>query len=460
MYEFTDLDKNKFFDLVEYTPHSKGQAAFHLSNAKIRIACCGRRWGKSIASGHEFAFACLKPNSYYWIVGPTYKLAEKEFRVVHDIFTRKLGLKKQFKVSYNVEQGHMRIAFPWGTVVQCASATNPDSLLGEGLDGVIMSESARHSLETWEMYIEPALSDKDGFAIFPSTPRGFNWFQGLWQLGQDPTMHQYDSWRFPTWENTLRYPGGQDNIKLRAIKSTVSKAFWEQEYAAQFTSFEGQIYEEFDQTIHVKDIEYQPAWRNYWVFDWGFNDPLVCLDIMVDPSDNVYVWREYQVRHLSTWDHAIILKERENPPGFHVDAMFGDPSGADEIATMAHHFGFIAARSREIPWNRGIEAVKRKLKLQPNGLPQLFIDRSCHNLIRQLQALQYRPSKNGMNAKEGQVDRDDHGPDALRYFHVEFFILGAGTSLSSVYSAPRLGSEAETFFTMKKGLSLDDRVGF
>ena len=323
-----------------------------------------------------------------------------------------------------------------------------------------MSEAARHNLDTWEQYIEPALSDKDGFAVFPSTPQGFNWYQGLWQLGQDPTMKQYRSWRFPTWTNAVKYPGGEENIKLKAIKATVSRAFWRQEYAAEFTSFEGQIYEDFDQRIHVTDIQYQPAWQNYWVFDWGFNDPLVCLDVMVDPSDNVYVWREYQVRHLSTWDHAIVLKERENPPGFHVDAMFGDPSGADEIATMSHHFGPIVARSREVPWNRGIEAVQRKLKVQPMGRPQLYIDRSCHQLIRQMQALQYKPSKNGMNTKEGQVDRDDHGPDALRYFHAEYFVLGAGTSLSSIYDAPRLGSEAETYFTMKKGISLDDRIGY
>jgi len=460
MYEFTDLSKDKFFELIEYVPHSIGQASYHKSKAKRRIPCCGRRWGKSLACGSDMAFEILKPDAWYWIVGPTYKLAEKEFRVIHDIYTRRLGLTKNLKISYNVEQGHMRIKFPWNTVLQCASATNPDSLLGEGLDGVIMSEAARHTQETWEMYIEPALSDKDGFADFPSTPQGFNWYQGLWQLGQDPSMRQYESWRFPTWENAARYPGGKYNPKLLAIKATVSRAFWKQEYAAEFTSFEGQIYEEFDQVIHVKQIDYQPSWSNYWVFDWGFNDPLVCLDIMVDPSDNVYVWREYQVRHLSTWDHAIVLKNRENPPQYHVDAMFGDPSGADEIATMAIHFGPIVARSREVPWNRGIEAVKRKLQLQPDGRPQLYIDPSCANLIRQMQALQYKPSKNGMNAKEGQVDRDDHGPDALRYFHAEYFVLGAGTSLSTVYNAPQLGSEGESYFTMKKGITLDDRVGY
>ena len=42
------------------------------------------------------------------------------------------------------------------------SADNPDSLLGEGLSHVIMSEAAKHNRATWEQYIEPALSDLRG----------------------------------------------------------------------------------------------------------------------------------------------------------------------------------------------------------------------------------------------------------------------------------------------------------
>jgi hypothetical protein len=451
------LDKSKFFERIGYKPHSLGQQAIHDSQALRKIACCGRRYGKSLTFGTDMGFECLQPEKVFWIVGPTYKLAEKEFRVVHNIYTKRLELTKSLKIAYNAEQGHMRIKFPWDTVLQCASATNPDSLLGEGLHGVIMSEAARHEMATWEQYIEPALSDEGGFAWFPSTPKGFNWFQGLWQLGQMPDMEDYESWRLPTWENTIKYPGGYDNPRLTQIRNIVSPAFWKQEYAAEFTSFEGQIYEEFDPGLHVVDIAYNPSWRNYCVFDYGFNDPFVCLDIMVDPSDNVYVWREYQSRYKTTWEHAHVIRERENPEGYHIDGMFGDPAGADEAATLALVIGRVTAR--KVPWIQGVEAVKRKLKIQPNGLPQLFIDRSCINLIRQMQALRHKVSKTGHNAKEGQVDFDDHGPDALRYFIGEFFVLGAGMSLSDVYDTSLLGSEAETFFTLRRGLSLDTQVG-
>lgn len=467
------IDRERLWAEISYKPHSEAQQAFHDSTARFRSAVCGRRFGKSLMSGVDLVEACFIPDSYYWICGPTYKLGEKEFRIVYRTFCdrNKLNLGSKIKKSYNVKQGDMRMQFPWGTVLEVVSATNQDSLLGEGLDGVIMSEAARHTLQTWEQYIEPALSDKLGWATFPTTPRGFNWIQGLWQLGQMPDEIDYDSWQYPTWLNEVRYPGGFDttcdhiegictcNKELVRIWRRATDAYWKQEYAALFTTFAGAIYEEFDPAIHVKRIEYQPAWRNFRVFDYGFNDPFVCLDIMVDPSDNVYVWREYQVRNKTTWEHANILKGQDNPLGYHCDAMFGDPRGADEAATIALILGYVS--QRPVGWSTGIEAVKRWMKIQSNGLPMLFVDPSCYELIRQIQGLRHKEGKEGKNPGEGQVDWDDHGPDALRYFFSEFFVLGAGSSLSDVYSPSQLGTEAETFFQTHTSITLDDdRVPF
>lgn len=402
--------------------------------------------------------ACFTPDSYYWICGPTYKLAEKEFRVVHSDFVHKLGFGKQLRISYNVKQGDMRIEFPWNTILECVSATNPDSLLGEGLDGVIMSEAARHSRDTWEQYIEPALSDKRGWSIFPSTPRGFNWYQGLWELGQSPKNTDYASWRLPTWINTYRFPGGFDDSELTRIRNVASPQYWGQEYAAEFTSFQGKIYEEYNRDIHVKQIDYVPEWENYWAIDFGFSAPFVCLDVMVDPEQNVYVWREHSVSYQSTFDHALTLKNRSNPDGFHVDASFADPRAADGIATLQMHFRGVVGTP--VGWDLGVEAVKRWLKLQPNGSPKLFIDPSCVNLIRQMEALRKAEAKEGKNPSERQHDYDDHGPDALRYFFNEYFVLGASGNLSDVYDPSHLGTEAESFFTYHSGFKLDEKVGY
>lgn len=472
------ISRQKLFGQLEYEPHSEEQWNAHESMARFRAACCGRRWGKSTWAGKEMTLKMFVPDSVNWIVGPNYGLGEKEFRIVYQDF-KKMGLLKYCNKSYNVKQGNMRIHFKeLNALLEVKSAEQPDSLVGEGLDHVIMSEAAKHKMSTWQMYIEPALSDKLGSADFPSTPEGFNWFKGLFDMGQSEGQRfsDYDSWRFPTWTNALNYPGGfnsscpniidgihqfmhkcECNEELVRIFNTVSRTYWLQEYGAEFTAFEGMIYDEFNETIHVKSFEYQPAWKNWWTLDFGFTDPFICIDIMIDPSDRVWIWREYVVTSKSTHDHGLILKNRTNPPGFHVDAIAADPRGADEIATLAFMLGAIQAH--DVGWVMGIEAVKRQMKVRADGLPGLIIHPSCTETIRQFKALRAKETKEGHNAKIGQHDYDDHCPDAIRYFHNEYFVLGANGSLADVYSGYQ-GTEAAGFFTYASGVTIGEPVTY
>lgn len=450
------IDREVLFERIEYTPHSDEQWEIHNSTARFNVPCCGRRWGKSQSTGHKMTEKMFVPETVNWIVGPTYKLGEKEFRVVWDDF-KKLGLLDSCKKAYNKVQGNMFIRTPWNALCEVVSAEKQESLVGEGLSHVIMSEAAKHKMSTWQMYIEPALSDKRGTADFPSTPEGFNWYRGLYDMGQHPDFPDYMSWRFPTWTNKAIFPLGEDDPELMRIKSTVSEQYWLQEYAAEFTTFAGQIYPEFNEMVHVRPMKYNPAWRNYQAWDFGFTDPTVVLDIMVDQEDNVYVWREYQVSGKSTWEHGWIIKHRENPDGYHVDARFADPRGADQIETLKMVIGWLY--SEPVPWAQGVEAIKRWLKPQ-SGAPKLFIHPSCTHLIRQLKQLRSKDTKEDKNERAGQHDYDDHGPDALRYFFNHFLVLGQGITLESVYSNEYAKTEAAGFFQYSSGLSMTDRVGF
>ncbi len=440
-----DPERREFvFGQLGYSPHSPRQAEIHASQARFKCLACGRRYGKTTFGGNELTVAALDVSDpgYYWIVGPNYVQGEKEFRILHNNLVIKLGLGAKIKKQYNVLQGNMRIEMPWGTVIEVKSADRKDSLLGEGLHGVVMAEAARHDRDTWEQYVRPALADKKGWAIFPSTPRGYNWFQGLWLLAS--VDENYEAWRLPSWENPIAFPMGRDDPEIIEIERNTSPQFFKQEYAAEFTAFAGKIYEDFNPNIHVKHIEYNPNNRSFWAFDYGWNNPFVCLDIMVDSDDNVYVWREYVKSHVSTWDHGHILLARNNPPNFHVDGRFGDPRGGDSAATLSLVIGAIGADDVEM--EIGYELVRRWLKLQPDGNPKLFISPNCPELIRQMEQLHASEGKEGINAKEGQHKHDDHCPDALRYFFSQYFHLGAGSSLSDLYSPGTLESEAATFF--------------
>lgn len=448
-------------ELVGFKPHSPEQHDYLYSNKRFNIPCCGRRWGKSQAAGHRMTFKMFAHDTYNWIVGPTYTLGEKEFRVVYRDFNT-LGLLKYCKKSYNKKQGDMRIQTPWDSVLEVVSAEKQDSLLGEGLSHAIMSEAAKHNRNTWEQYIEPALSDLLGSCDFPSTPQGFNWYHALWELGQtvststSKTKHaDFKSWRFPSWTNPIRYPGGLSNTEIQRIKSQVSKVWFDQEYGANFTSIAGSIYEEFDQLKHVQPVIFDPKLPNYLAFDYGYVNPFVALDIQVSPDDTVYVWREYYASYKATPEHALSIKNRDNPQGYHIDGMWGDPRGADEAATLGLILGHVG--SFDVPWLHGVEQIKRMLK---NG--KLFIDPSCENLIRELSQLHTKPppknAKQDLNEQTGDGNRqhkiNDHAPDALRYFIGPHFVMGGGMTLMDLMGQQYSGSESQDF--MRNMMSLDN----
>jgi hypothetical protein len=448
-----------YFEKLGYKPHSDKQRHIHESTARFKVLACGRRYGKTTFGANDLTCALMDHMhpGYYWIVGPKYTTAEKEFRIVYNNIMRKLGLQSNKKITkaYNVKQGDMRIEMPWGTLLEVKSAQHKDTLLGEGLAGVIMAEAARHDSDTWEQYVRPALSDfgstgQRGWAIFTSTPRGYNWFQGAWMLGQIEGS-EYESWRLPSWENPIVYPGGRNDPEIKAIEDEVSTTWFLQEIAAEFTAFAGKIYPAFNPKIHVRSIEYNPMWVNTWALDYGWANPFCCYDVMIDPADNFYIWREYQVSERNTVDHARFLKAREQPERYHVDWGAGDPRGPDQASIIAAETG-VQIYSNDIASNAlesmklGHEYVARMLKIREDGLPKLFIDPSCVHLIRQMEQLRAPDPVEGKNSQEGQHKYDDHGPDAIRYLIGQYLHSGAGSSLADLYPPDSRTSEAATFF--------------
>jgi hypothetical protein len=446
------------FDKIEFKPHSDIQRDICYSTHRFTIPCCGRRWGKSLPSGHRMTYKSFVPDSYNWIVGPTYQLGEKEFRVVYRDY-EKLGLLPYCKKSYSVKQGDMRIETPWKSVIEVASADKPNSLQGEGLSHAIMSEAASHTRVTWEQYIEPALSDLLGTCDFPSTPKGFNWYHGLWEMGNDssPETKDYYSYHAPSWTNSVRFPGGLENEEINRLRSMVSRVYFDQEYGALFTSIAGAIYEEWDERIHVQRHTFNPNWPNYQAFDYGFVNPFVCLDIQVAPDDTLYIWREYYGRYLSTLEHGIALKSRDNPQGFRIDGSWGDPRGADEAATLAMVYNYVA--SQDVSWKMGVEEIKRLLKAE-----KVKVDPSCLNTIRQMGQLHVKQTAANTSTKQdvqefvgdGNIQHkvDDHACDALRYFVGPYFVLGANTHLADIYGKQYIGSESHDFFTLHTGITI------
>jgi hypothetical protein len=422
-------------------------------------------------AGHDLEPKLFKPKFMAWIAGPTYDLGEKEFRPIWDdlIIKLKLGDHKRVKKAYNKRTGEMFIEMPWGARVEVRSAQHPDKLVGEGLDHVIMSEAAKHNVETWERFIRPALSDRRGTADFPTTPEGHNWLYDLFLVGKNSRIPEYESWCFPSWENPIVYPGGREDDEIKLIERTTTPEWFMQEIGADFASFVGKIYGEWDDSLHVRSHTWNPAWPNYIGFDWGFTNPLAAIEFQIDPFDNIYVWREYYKQSTALLDILTDLKNRVEPPGYHINCCFGDAADPGATMTVATRFAPCVSdpESKKMAWREGVDLIKLHLKEYQIGeadeygtplcKPKLTVDPSCTELIHEFNNYRAKEGTAGRNAQEVADKMDDHGLDALRYGLLHIYKLGAHHHLSEVASdnelatvGAGLGEHGGTYFNMKQ----------
>ncbi len=139
-----------------------------------------------------------------------------------------------------------RIELPGGGSITVKSADHEDSLRGPGLDGVVMDEAAFIKPEVWTDVIRPALTDKRGWAIFPTTPNGKNWIHKLFLKAKE--REGWEAWQCPSAENPLVSQKELDDVLYE-----VGPRRFSQEHLAQFTDIEGALFPAhyFDDHIHA-----------------------------------------------------------------------------------------------------------------------------------------------------------------------------------------------------------------
>jgi hypothetical protein len=82
-----------------------------------------------------------------------------------------------------------------GATIRLFGGDNPDALRGVRLDGVVIDEVAQIKPEVWNEVIQPALSDRLGWAMFIGTPSGVNLFSELYYRAQGGE----DGWKAALW---------------------------------------------------------------------------------------------------------------------------------------------------------------------------------------------------------------------------------------------------------------------
>lgn len=478
------LDKWALFDYINYNPHL-GQLMIAESNARYRVASCGRRFGKSDVGGHELIPEALLTQSMehelvnigkrreFWIVGPEYSDAEKEFRVLYNNLKR-LEVPFDKPGTYNDPiGGNMHISLWNGTFqVHAKSAKYPDTLVGEGLHGVILAEAAKLKEKVWSKYVRPMLADFNGWALLTSTPEGKNWFYEMWQYGQNPKMEDWASWRMPAWRNPYVYktPTLDEHVKilqshmvshgyrdmtpqeiaemhdlmidsevLSLLQSTTIEAF-NQEIGADFTEYVGRVFKEYDDEIHVRDLKRKPGWDLFAAVDYGFTNPNVWLLIQVGPFNEVEVLDEIYEPGLTADEFADEILSRGLAPA-DLRTFYPDPASPGDTRILENKLRTRASGGTggELRWR--IDAIRKALKettlhvpryipdgqggmdFHPDRRPQLLIDRKCKMVQHEFGEYRYpdKVEQSSVKSQELPMKKDDHTPEALGRFFAGHF---------------------------------------
>lgn len=371
------------------------------------------------------------PGSYVWIVGPTMDLAEKEFRVAWKIIVD----QNQIPVKRKSER-ELFIQCENGSFVECRSEENPDQLIGEGLDLVVLAEAARLKLRTFDQYIRPALADRRGKMLATSTPRGFNWFYNFYEWGQseDPKYKDWMSWMIPSRMNPIL---GDEEIE--AARQTSSPEAFAQEWEAKFIAYGGLVFPEFSYETHVQALSWSSDFRTALWIDPGITAPYCVLLVQITPDEQVHVLDEiYQTGHtsdriidmaLNKWAPYLLNKKNEVRD---IDVII-DKAAAEAAATWRLR-GF-PAHGEKPKIEQGIEVYHMFLRdpmrsqeplFGPDGsvvrsemiVPRIFFDPKCKNAIKE-HGLYHYPDESrkriDTNPSNKPVDVDNHAMDALRY---------------------------------------------
>lgn len=199
---------HKFAWFIEkgYNPHL-WQILFHGAHredgrvVRMRHLAAGRRGGKTLSAAWDVAYYSQHPQAFWWdahrtvsdeplwiwCVAKSYKLVRIALLTYLKVL-RECGLQKGRDYQWNKSEGV--IEFPDGTMVEFRTADDPDNLRGPGLDILWLEEAAMlPSEEPWNV-IRPALSDKLGWLITTTTPKGKNWlWEEFWKkLVDDPNQ--------------------------------------------------------------------------------------------------------------------------------------------------------------------------------------------------------------------------------------------------------------------------------
>lgn len=210
-----------------------------------------------------------------------------------------------------------------------------------------------------------------------------------------------------------------DKREVEAMTSVISKADQLSRRFGKFTTGEGLVYPEFDQSVHViEPFDIPKEWQCNISIDPGLTNPTSCHFYAVDFDGVIYVVAEHFESGKTVDYHVKKIFEIAEKIGWKkdgkgrlsalIDSAANQRTLASEksVAELFFEKGILVNTIVNKDLYSGIQRIKSLFEQRP---PRIYIFKNCVNLIRELKTYWW-----GSSERPKKID--DHALDELRYF--------------------------------------------
>lgn len=252
--------------VIPYVPRAPF-LPFHQRKQRWGCLVCHRRAGKTVAAVNELirkAIECKHPRPQHAYIAP---FRDQAKRVAWDYL--KYYSQPVWETPPNESELSVRLL--GGRKISIFGADNADSLRGIYLDGALLDEFGDFKPSVWGNVIRPALSDRQGWAVFGGTPKGRNEF---WEVRERARKNQ-DEWFFlelPASVSGLIDPG-----ELEQARKQLTPEQYAQEYECDFSAalpgaYFGREMVLAERQGRITAVDYDPAVPVHTAWDIGYRD--------------------------------------------------------------------------------------------------------------------------------------------------------------------------------------------
>jgi phage terminase large subunit len=250
--------------ILPYAPREAFKP-FHARTQRWGCLVAHRRAGKTVSAINDViksAVMCPDKTALFGYVAPFRSQAKA---VAWDYLKRYSDPIKQ-----DTNEGELQVTLINGPKIRLFGADNADAMRGLGFSGVYLDEYGDFRPSVWGNVIRPALSDKQGWAVFGGTPKGKNQFHDVFQMAQ----------KSPDWF-CLRLPASQSGLlpqsELDAVRAQLSEDQYQQEYETSFDAailgaFYGVEMRQAMEAGRITEVAHTPDLPVYTAWDLGYRD--------------------------------------------------------------------------------------------------------------------------------------------------------------------------------------------